>query len=55
MLYYLFKYLHELDFPGAGMFDYISFRAALNRGIHIIVTSFCHALRKLYYTKIFDA
>ncbi|MDE5420119.1 hypothetical protein L3049_19175 [Labilibaculum sp. DW002] len=30
MLYYLFKYLHELDFPGAGMFDYISFRAALS-------------------------
>lgn len=30
MLYYLFKYLNELDFPGAGMFDYISFRAALS-------------------------
>lgn len=30
MLYYLFKYLHELDFPGAGMFDYISFRAAMS-------------------------
>ena len=30
MLYYLFKYLHELDFPGAGMFDYISFRASLS-------------------------
>lgn len=29
MLYYLFRYLNELDFPGAGMFDYISFRAAL--------------------------
>jgi phospho-N-acetylmuramoyl-pentapeptide-transferase len=29
MLYYLFRYLNELDFPGAGMFEYISFRAAL--------------------------
>ncbi len=29
MLYYLFKYLNELDFPGAGMFNYISFRGAL--------------------------
>lgn len=29
MLYYLFRYLNELDFPGAGMFNYISFRAAL--------------------------
>jgi len=29
MLYYLFRYLNELDFPGAGMFDYISFRSAL--------------------------
>nr|WP_320117248.1 phospho-N-acetylmuramoyl-pentapeptide-transferase [uncultured Marinifilum sp.] len=29
MFYYLFRYLDQLDFPGAGMFDYISFRAAL--------------------------
>jgi phospho-N-acetylmuramoyl-pentapeptide-transferase len=30
MLYYLFIYLHKaFDFPGAGMFQYISFRAAL--------------------------
>lgn len=28
MLYYLFQYLNEIDFPGAGVFDYISFRAA---------------------------
>ncbi len=28
MLYYLFTYLHELDFPGAGVFQYITFRAA---------------------------
>ena len=29
MLYYLFQYLDKLDFPGAGLFQYISFRAAL--------------------------
>ncbi len=30
MLYYLFAYLHdEMKFPGAGVFQYISFRAAL--------------------------
>lgn len=29
MLYYLFNYLDKLDVPGAGMFNYISFRSAL--------------------------
>lgn len=29
MLYYLFRYLNELDVPGAGMFEYLSFRSAL--------------------------
>jgi phospho-N-acetylmuramoyl-pentapeptide-transferase len=29
MLYYLFDYLDKLDFPGAGMFRYISFRSVL--------------------------
>ena len=30
MLYYLFEYLnHHFDFPGAGVFKYISFRASL--------------------------
>lgn len=28
MLYYLFEYLNELDFPGAGVFQYITFRTA---------------------------
>ena len=28
MFYYLFKYLNELNVPGAGMFNYISFRTA---------------------------
>jgi phospho-N-acetylmuramoyl-pentapeptide-transferase len=29
MLYYLFKYLDSLEFPGAGVFQYISFRSAM--------------------------
>lgn len=29
MLYYLFQYLDDLGMPGAGVFDYISFRAAM--------------------------
>jgi len=29
MLYYLFSYLDKLDFPGAGVFQYISFRSAM--------------------------
>ena len=30
MLYYLFQYLHnDLKIPGTGVFQYISFRAAL--------------------------
>ena len=29
MLYYLFKYLHTLNLPGAGVFTYISFRSAM--------------------------
>ncbi len=29
MLYYLFEYLNQFDFPGAGMFHYISFRSAM--------------------------
>ncbi|KAB1062880.1 phospho-N-acetylmuramoyl-pentapeptide-transferase [Salibacter halophilus] len=29
MLYYLFEYLNQLDLPGAGVFRYISFRAAM--------------------------
>jgi phospho-N-acetylmuramoyl-pentapeptide-transferase len=29
MIYHLFEYLEQFDFPGAGMFQYLSFRAAL--------------------------
>ncbi|MDR0834058.1 MAG: phospho-N-acetylmuramoyl-pentapeptide-transferase [Candidatus Symbiothrix sp.] len=41
MLYYLFNYLAQLDFPGAGLFHYISFRSAmaliLSLGISTII------------------
>lgn len=39
MLYYLFKYLQELDFPGARMFDYISFRSGLALLIALFVAT----------------
>ena len=28
MIYHLFEYLEQFDFPGAGMFQYLSFRAS---------------------------
>jgi len=41
MLYFLFQYLDMIDFPGAGMFQFISFRAAMafitSLGISLIV------------------
>ncbi len=38
MLYYLFNYLDKLDFPGAGVFQYISFRAGSAALISLIIT-----------------
>lgn len=39
MLYYLFTYLDkEFDFPGAGVFNYISFRAAMAIILALIIT-----------------
>lgn len=45
MFYYIFDYLNKLNFPGAGMFQYISFRSAL-----AIITSLIVSL--LYGKKI---
>lgn len=39
MLYYLFDYLNELDFPGAGMFKYVSFRSAMALIISLLVST----------------
>jgi phospho-N-acetylmuramoyl-pentapeptide-transferase len=38
MLYYLFEYLNELDVPGAGVFQYISFRAGMAAFISLLIT-----------------
>jgi len=39
MLYYLFEYLHKhYDFPGAGVFQYISFRASMSIICSLIIT-----------------
>lgn len=38
MLYYLFEYLNGLDFPGAGVFQYISFRAGMAAFLSLLIT-----------------
>jgi phospho-N-acetylmuramoyl-pentapeptide-transferase len=40
MLYYLFQYLDEFNFPGAGLFSYISFRASLALITSLIISIF---------------
>ncbi len=38
MLYYLFQYLSKLNVPGAGLFEFLSFRAALAAVLSLIVS-----------------
>lgn len=38
MLYYLFEYLDKLNFPGAGVFQYISFRSAITIITSLIIS-----------------
>ncbi|MBL1281405.1 MAG: phospho-N-acetylmuramoyl-pentapeptide-transferase [Fluviicola sp.] len=38
MLTYLFNYLNEMNFPGAGLFEYISFRAAMAMITSLIIS-----------------
>ncbi len=38
MLYYLFQYLNELDVPGAGVFQYITFRAAASIIVSLLIS-----------------
>ena len=38
MLVWLFEYLKEIDFPGAGVFQYISFRAAMAAFGSLVIT-----------------
>ena len=37
MLYYLFNYLNQCDFPGAGVFNYVTFRAAVAVILSLVV------------------
>lgn len=39
MLYYLFDYLDKLDFPGAGMFQYVSFRSAIAIVLSLLIST----------------
>ncbi|SHE52783.1 phospho-N-acetylmuramoyl-pentapeptide-transferase [Dysgonomonas macrotermitis] len=39
MLYYLFNYLDSLDLPGAGVFRYVSFRAAMSILLSLIIST----------------
>ncbi|MBI2258886.1 MAG: phospho-N-acetylmuramoyl-pentapeptide-transferase [Flavobacteriia bacterium] len=38
MLYYLFDYLNRFDVPGAGLFDFISFRASLSLILSLVIS-----------------
>ncbi|MBQ3710009.1 MAG: phospho-N-acetylmuramoyl-pentapeptide-transferase [Bacteroidales bacterium] len=38
MIYYLFKYLNSIDFPGAGVFTYVTFRAAIALILALVVS-----------------
>ncbi len=38
MFYYLFEYLNQMDMPGAGLFQYISFRAGMTALLSLLIT-----------------
>jgi len=40
MLYHLFEYLQQHDFPGAGLFQYISFRAGMAIVVSLLISMF---------------
>ena len=40
MLYYLFEYLDKLDFPGAGVFQYVMFRSAMASVFSLLIGIF---------------
>lgn len=54
MLYYLFQYLDKLDFPGAGMFQFVSFRAAMAAIVSLLFSIIVGAriIRKLQKKQI---
>ncbi len=54
MLYYLFHYLNDLDVPGAGVFQYITFRAAMAVITSLIISMFFgkHIIRLLHRKQV---
>ena len=54
MLYYLFSYLDQLDFPGAGMFRYISVRSSLALIVSLLISTVIgrRIIDKLQYFQI---
>lgn len=50
MLYYLFQYLEKFDFPGAGMFGYVSFRSLMA----IILSLLISAIFGEYFINLLD-
>ena len=51
MLYYLFDFLQEIDFPGARLLNYISFRALLAIVIALIVSTWFGSSLIKYFKK----
>jgi len=51
MFYHLFEYLNQYDLPGAGMFQYISFRAAMTVITSLLISLFIGKRIILYLQK----
>lgn len=54
MLYYLFNYLDQFDFPGAGMFKYISFRSGMALILSLFISTLIgrRIINRLQYLQI---
>ena len=54
MLYYLFQYLDKIDFPGAGMFQFVTFRASMAAIFALFISIFVgiKIIRKLQQRQI---
>ena len=57
MLYYLFEYLEQFDFPGARMFGYVSFRSLMAIILALLISTifgeyFINMLKKKQITEV---
>lgn len=57
MLYYLFQWLQEYDFPGSGIFNYVSFRALMAILLSLLISSifgdkFINLLKRKQITEV---